>query len=171
MPGTPTTKYAIPTLAGSDLARDIDTAVNSALTAIDSKMTGYSEGPFASRPVSTGGSPGVAGREYRATDLTPPTRYRDTGTGWEEIPAVLKASTIWDPPSLANGATTSTTVTVTGAAIGDFALASLAGLVDGLILTATVPITGNAVRVMLTNLTGATLDVGSSALNVAVIPA
>lgn len=93
MPGTPTTKYAIPTLAGSDLARDIDTLVTSSLNAIDAKMVGYSEGPIGSRPTSTPGSPGVAGREYRATDTGQ--LFKDTGTGWFELgtlPGDLKAT-------------------------------------------------------------------------------
>lgn len=83
MPGTPTTKYAIPTLAGTDLARDIDTLVTSALTSIDSKMVGYSEGTLASRPVSSGGSPGVVGRIYKSTDEG--RVYIDNGTGWDEV--------------------------------------------------------------------------------------
>lgn len=85
MPGTPTTKYQIPTMDGSaDLARDIDTLVNNALAAVDSKMAGYSEGTLASRPVSTGGSPGIAGRVYRVTNV--PGRYDiDNGTGWDQL--------------------------------------------------------------------------------------
>ena len=83
MPGTPTTKYAIPTLAGTDLARDIDTLVNSSLSSIDSKMVGYSAGTLAARPTSTGGSPGIAGRRYRATDTGQ--EFIDTGTGWTEV--------------------------------------------------------------------------------------
>lgn len=83
MPGTPTTRYAIPTLAGADLARDIDTNVNSALTSIDGKFAGYSQGVFASRPVSTGGSPGITGRLYYATDTAK--LYHDFGTGWNEV--------------------------------------------------------------------------------------
>jgi microcystin-dependent protein len=83
MPGTPTTKYAIPTLAGTDLISDIDTLVNSSLASIDSKMAGYSEGLLSARPTSTTGSPGVAGREYYATDTGQ--RFKDTGTGWYEI--------------------------------------------------------------------------------------
>lgn len=84
MPGTPTPKYAIPTLAGSDLARDIDTLVNSSLSSIDSKMVGISEGPIGSRPTSTPGSPGVLGRQYRATDEAGKL-YFDFGTGWIEL--------------------------------------------------------------------------------------
>lgn len=83
MPGTPTAKYSIPTLAGTTLARDIDTEVNAGLTAIDGKMVGYSEGPLSSRPTSTGGTPGVKGRLYKATDVLK--LYIDNGTGWDEF--------------------------------------------------------------------------------------
>lgn len=83
MPGTPTTKYAIPTLAGSDLARDIDTNVNAGFAAVDSKMVGYSAGLLSARPTSTGGSPGIAGRRYRATDTGQ--EFIDTGTNWIDL--------------------------------------------------------------------------------------
>jgi hypothetical protein len=51
------------------LAEDLDDAV------------GYDEGGIASRPTSSSGSPGVAGREYRSTDGTP-ISWKDIGTGW-----------------------------------------------------------------------------------------
>lgn len=93
MPGTPTTKYAIPTLAGTTLARDIDTEVNAGLTAIDGKMVGYSEGVLASRPTSTGGTPGVAGRIYGVTDQ--PGRIDiDNGTGWDTFWASQRGKSI-----------------------------------------------------------------------------
>lgn len=85
MPGTPTTRFAIPTVAGTDLARDLDTEITAGFTAVDSKMTGWGTGLLAARPVSTGGSPGVAGRIYRATDTGQ--WFIDTGTSWEELPA------------------------------------------------------------------------------------
>lgn len=46
----------------------------------------YDQGPLSNRPPSTPGSPGIAGRLYRATDDlsggAQGTLYRDTGTGW-----------------------------------------------------------------------------------------
>ena len=83
MPGTPTSRFAIPTLAGTDLIRDTEVNVNAALAAIDSKMTGYSAGLLSARPTSTPGSPGVEGRIYRATDSGQ--LFMDTGTGWNEL--------------------------------------------------------------------------------------
>lgn len=83
MPGTPTTRFAIPTVAGTDLARDLDTEITAGFTAVDSKMTGWSTGLLAARPTSTSGSPGVAGRVYRATDTGQ--SFLDNGTGWDEI--------------------------------------------------------------------------------------
>jgi hypothetical protein len=82
MPGT-TPKYGLTTLLGTDLARDIDQHVTALANSVDSKMTGYSEGPLASRPTSTGGTPGIAGRIYRATDTGQ--RFQDHGTGWDEL--------------------------------------------------------------------------------------
>jgi microcystin-dependent protein len=119
MPGTPTPKHAIPTLAGSDLVRDIDTNVNSALTAIDSKMVAISEGPIGSRPTSTPGSPGVLGRQYRATDQGGKL-YFDFGTGWTEMgfagsahePGDLKATARSSAPAgwlMCDGSLVSTT--------------------------------------------------------------
>lgn len=92
MPGTPTTKHALPTVNGStDLARDIDTAINNLAAAVDSKMVGYGEGTLASRPTSSPGSPGVTGREYYAIDTDQ--RFKDTGTSWVEISKVLAVVT------------------------------------------------------------------------------
>lgn len=81
-----TTNYGITTLLGSSLVRDIDTNVNTALSDIDGKMVGYSQGTLASRPTSSGGSPGVAGRLYRVTSGTQVGHvYRDNGTGWDDM--------------------------------------------------------------------------------------
>jgi hypothetical protein len=81
---------------------------------------------------------------------------------------VLSLSTTWDPPSIASGAATSTTVTVTGAAAGDVALASLDNSsVTGLVLTATVT-AANTVTVTLANLSGSTVDLANSGLRVEV---
>jgi hypothetical protein len=43
----------------------------------------YGQGTFANRPVSTGGSPGIQGRIYEATDRG--ILYYDFGTGWQII--------------------------------------------------------------------------------------
>jgi hypothetical protein len=83
MAGTPTTRYGLPTMAGTDFIADINEWTASAMAAIDAKMSGYAEGTLAARPTSTSGSPGVAGRVYRATDTGQ--WFLDTGTGWAQV--------------------------------------------------------------------------------------
>lgn len=80
----------------------------------------------------------------------------------------LTASTTYDPPSLVDGAGTTTTVTVTGAALGD----SVSGVsfsldIQGVILTAWVSAT-NTVSVRFQNETGSTVDLASGTLKVSV---
>lgn len=74
----------------------------------------------------------------------------------------------WDPGEIAVGASTSTTVTVSGASLGDFALRSFNLDLQGLTLTADV-ISDNTVEVVLANLTGAAVNLGSGTLRVAVL--
>lgn len=79
------------------------------------------------------------------------------------------ASTTWDPGSISDGAEAATTVTVPGAKLGDFALASLEEDVSDLVLDANV--TGaNTVSVVLANNTGGSVDLDSSTLRVKVVP-
>jgi hypothetical protein len=82
---TTTAKWALRRLTGSSLVSDIDAGFSALADDIDPLLTPYSAGVFASRPVSTPGSPGKSGRFYKATDLTPPAYYVDNGTGWDEL--------------------------------------------------------------------------------------
>jgi hypothetical protein len=75
----------------------------------------------------------------------------------------LSGSATYDPASLADGAGATTTVTVTGAALGDFALASFSLDLQGITLTAWVSAT-NTVSVRFQNESGGTLDLGSGTL-------
>src|SRR5574340_1155065 len=63
----------------------------------------------------------------------------------------------WDPGSIAVGEKTSTTVTVSGATLGDFVLASFSLDLQELILTAYVS-ADNTVEVVVANLTAAAVD-------------
>jgi hypothetical protein len=74
----------------------------------------------------------------------------------------------WNPASVASGSKVSTTVTVTGAALGDFVLRSFSLDVQELSFTADVSAT-NTVEVVLANLTGSAVDLGSGTLKVAVL--
>jgi len=80
--------------------------------------------------------------------------------------ATDQASTTWDPASVASGAATSTTVTLTGAAIGDpiqatFSQAVPAGVMLGANVTAT-----DTVTVTLANLSGSSQDLASGTVRV-----
>jgi hypothetical protein len=79
----------------------------------------------------------------------------------------LAGSATYNAPNIAAGGSTSTTVTVTGAAIGDFAAASLGINAAALVLTASVT-AANTVTVVLANLTGAAVDLASATLSVIV---
>jgi hypothetical protein len=87
-------------------------------------------------------------------------------TGW--IPnGFLSGSATYDPPSLADGAGVTTTVTVTGAALGDFAEASFSLDTQGIALDAWVS-AANTVSVRFQNESGGVLDLASGTLAVRV---
>lgn len=91
-----TTRLAIPypALTGTDID-DVPSWMNQMAVRLDAIIAPTSHGPLASRPVSTGGSPGIADRIYVATDVNPTSIpdaaggsmvvYRDTGTGWVAV--------------------------------------------------------------------------------------
>ena len=74
----------------------------------------------------------------------------------------------WDPGSIASGAEEVATATVTGATLGDFALASFSLDVTDLTLTAQVTAT-NTVTAQLTNNTGGAINLSSGTLSVLVL--
>jgi hypothetical protein len=81
----------------------------------------------------------------------------------------LEASATWDPGSIAAGAMEATDVTVSGASLGDYALASLSIDVADLILTANVT-AANTVTAVLSNNTAGAANPASCTLYVKVIP-
>lgn len=72
-------------------------------------------------------------------------------------------SATYDPPSLADGAGATTTVTVTGAQMGDFAEASFSLDLQGITLTPWIS-SANTVSVRFQNESGGVLDLGSGTL-------
>ncbi len=81
---------------------------------------------------------------------------------------VLTGSTIWDPASIASGATATTTVTVTGAVLGDFVdNISFNKSLSGLTLSGYVS-ASNTVTAVLSNNTGGSVDLSSGTLSVRV---
>ena len=81
---------------------------------------------------------------------------------------IFTGSATYDPPSLVDGAGTTTTVSVTGVAVGDFARASFSVDTQGITITAWVSAT-NTVSVRFQNESGSTLDIASGTLKVEVV--
>lgn len=80
MPAAATARMGLQAPAGGDLASTIDNTLQTALTALDNIGAIFSQGTLASRPTSSGGTPGKVGRLYYATDTG--VVYYDFGTGW-----------------------------------------------------------------------------------------
>lgn len=87
------------------------------------------------------------------------------------LKGMLTATTTWDPASIAVGAVVSTTVTVTGAAIGDVALAQFDLIGTNDVLVSAHVETANTVRVILHNKAGGARDFGNGNLRVWVFKA
>lgn len=91
------------------------------------------------------------------------------GGVWRTVNAVgLSASKTYDPPSLASGVTQSTTVTLTGATVGDAVTCSFSLVLSGTQMRAEVT-AANLVTVYHRNDTGATVDLASGTLTVKLI--
>lgn len=72
----------------------------------------------------------------------------------------------WDPPSIANGAAATTTVTVANVRAGDSVIASsVTALNAGMFLTVAHVTANDTVRITLVNLSGGTVDLGSLTIN------
>lgn len=90
------------------------------------------------------------------------------GLGGTAISKYLSNTKTWDPASMNDGTTQTTTVNVTGAALGDVAFGSFSLSLQGILMTAYVSTT-DTVTVVLQNETGGTLDLGSGTLRASVI--
>lgn len=83
--------------------------------------------------------------------------------------AVVNGSSIFDPPSLIDGAgAVSTGITVSGAALGDFVLVSAPYDLQGVIVTGFVS-APNTVKISLYNKTGVTVDLASGTWKIKVL--
>jgi len=80
----------------------------------------------------------------------------------------LAASATYDPVNIADGAVTSTTITVPGAVIGDPVIASQDQFASNDVLVSAHVASADTVRVVLMNKTGAPLDLASGTLRVVV---
>jgi len=86
----------------------------------------------------------------------------------EHLNLSLRASATWDAGSIGDGNEEAQEVTVTGAALGDFAIASLSIDIIDLVLDAQVT-AANTVTCVLANNTGDAVDLASATVYVLVI--
>lgn len=107
--------------------------------------------------------------------MAAPTMTNSTGSNQAELIAMLTAlrgldgSETYDAGSIADGDEEVGEITVTGAALGDFVLASLSIDVADLAITAAVT-AANTVTYQLLNNTGGAIDLASATVRVRVIP-
>lgn len=89
---------------------------------------------------------------------------RFTSGAWaEDFVTALSGSATYNPASLSDGAGVTTTVTVTGAALGDYAQASFSLDLQGILLTAWVS-AANTVSVRFQNETTGAIDLASGTI-------
>jgi hypothetical protein len=91
------------------------------------------------------------------------------GANWYTYPKALRSADIaWDPADLAPGASTTQTITVTGAVLGDFAFAVCGASITGLTLTAYVNNT-DQVTMVLANNTAGNVNIGNNTFRAMVL--
>lgn len=78
---------------------------------------------------------------------------------------VLSGSVVWDPASIPDGDEEATTVTVTGAVLGDYAIGSFSLDVTDLGLSCQITVADTATCILFNN-TGGAIDLGSGTLKV-----
>lgn len=83
------------------------------------------------------------------------------------FPPPLSGSAVFNPPSISSGTSSSTTIAVAGAALGNYVQASFSLDLQGLTVDAYVS-AANTVTVVFSNLTGSPVDLGSGTLKVRV---
>lgn len=87
--------------------------------------------------------------------------------GGAKIARHLSGTKTWDPASVSDGAQTSTTVTVTGAALGDEVTCSFSNSLQLMRMSGYVS-AANTVTVVLSNNTGGAIDLSSGILRASV---
>ena len=115
-------------------------------------------------------------KNYDSTSTAPNMAYIDPVTKALQVAAVptgpilYKASTTWDPSSISANSSTTTTITVTGASLGDPVTISKASgsYSNGEVYFAYVSAT-NTVTIQLQNTSGGTFDIASATFNVIVL--
>ncbi len=85
-----------------------------------------------------------------------------------DLEQMLRGTVTWDPAPVGNAAETTTTVTVTGSAIGDPTIPAFSNDLQGMVLSGSVSST-DTVTVVLRNNTGGALDLASGTLRATVL--
>ena len=140
------------------LKQDVDDAASAGVVAVNNGTL---------HTVSVRGNIGVmaAPAEARLRLLSATvTSVIESGNSWNQIGRV---SATYDPPSLAAGASTTTTLTVTGAALGDQVRVQFSRALQGLVMTAWISAT-DTVTVQFYNPTAGAIDLASGTLQATV---
>jgi len=96
-------------------------------------------------------------------------KFKISGTTLDFYPfSILNGSATWNPGSIADGDEEAKEVTVTGAVLGDFAIASFSLDVADLVLDAQVT-EANKATAILANNTGGAIDLGEGTVYVRVM--
>ena len=88
MTETPTSRFGIAAISGSDYIHDIDTEDQAEVLIIDQKAAGFNVGTLATRPAA-----GKTGWFYFATDTR--TLYYDAGDSWWQISGGMSSFHSW----------------------------------------------------------------------------
>jgi hypothetical protein len=144
------------------------------LASEDWLAAGYNTGPriYAGSGTPEGSQTAYIGSIYQRFDGGVGTAFyiKESGTGntgWNPIGG-LSGSASWNPGSIADGDEEAQEVTATGAALGDFAIASFSLDVADLVLNAQVT-ASNTVTCILANNTGGAIDLGAGTVYVKVL--
>lgn len=152
----------------SSLATDAEVAaadavVTSAFQAADVVVTAAAATALAAHVAAADPHPVYTTATELAAALTPYDTRTVADTRNVLASAVLSGTATYDPPSLADGVGVTTTITVTGAAVGDFVLVSFSLDLQGITLTGYVSV-ADTVSARLQNESGGTLDLASGTL-------
>jgi microcystin-dependent protein len=131
-----------PSADRSDSA-DVPRDVRAVVAALEAKAAQYGQGTLGARPTSSPGTPGVQGRFYMQTDVTPHILHYDFGTGWDPVGAMADGSVLTmmladgavTTIKLADGSVTAVKIsdgTITGTKIADNTITA-AKLVDAIV--------------------------------------
>lgn len=108
-------------------------------------------------------APGTGSAIYHSDELDH-LAEKVAGSTVRRIGTCLRGTVTWDPASIADGAITSTTVTVTGAAVGDTVSVGFSVAVPAGAVLAGAVTSANTVTATIFNKTGSPLDLGSGTL-------